>query len=112
MKRYEKHIFICTNRRPDGHPKGSCAEKGSEEIAQTFKKKIAELGMNKTCRVNTSGCLGACEFGPSIVIYPEQVWYGGVKTDDIEEIINSHIINGIPVERLKIKDPNYNKDVQ
>jgi len=112
MKKYEKHIFICENRRPDGHIKGSCAEKGSEEITLLFKKRMAELGLNKENRVNSSGCLGACEFGPTVVVYPEQIWYGNVSVNDIEEIIQSHIINNVPVSRLQIKDPNYNKDVQ
>lgn len=111
MKRYEKHVFVCTNRRPEGHPKGSCALKGSDEILDLMKKRSAELGLNKVNRINGCGCLGACEFGPSIVVYPEQVWYGGVKKEDIEEIIQSHIINGKPVDRLTIKHPDYHKDV-
>lgn len=112
MKRYEKHIFICEHKRPDGDSKGCCASKNSMEIKQLFKKRIAELGLNKEIRVNSSGCLGACEFGPSIVVYPEQIWYGGVKIEDVEEIIESHIIKNKPVERLFIKDSRYNKDVQ
>lgn len=112
MKRYEKHIFVCTNRRPDGHPKGSCAEKGGEELLETMKKRSAELGLNKVNRINNCGCLGACEFGPALVVYPDQTWYGGVTKEDAEEIIQSHIINGKPVERLLINHPDYHKDVQ
>jgi (2Fe-2S) ferredoxin len=112
MKRYEKHLFICENKRGDDDPKGCCANKNSQKIKEQFKKRIAELGLNKDVRVNSSGCLGACEFGPSIVVYPEQIWYGGVTIDDVEEIIESHIIKNKPVERLFIHDPRYNKDVQ
>jgi (2Fe-2S) ferredoxin len=111
MKRYEKHIFICENRREEGHPKGSCAAKNSEEITRMLKKRIAELALNKDIRINSAGCLGACEFGPAIVVYPEQIWYGNVNIDDVEEIIQSHILNNIPVERLIIQDKNYHKDV-
>ncbi|MBA4318977.1 MAG: ferredoxin [Flavobacterium sp.] len=107
MKRYEKHLFVCENRRPEGHPKGCCADKNSDEITKLFKKRLAELSLNKDLRVNSSGCLGACEFGPSIVVYPEQIWYGNVKAADVEEIIQSHLLNNIPVERLIIKDKNY-----
>jgi len=67
--------------------------------------------LNAEVRANASGCLDACEFGVSIVVYPEQIWYGGVKREDVEEIIQSHIINNKPVGRLIIKDPRYNKDV-
>jgi len=110
MKRFDKHIFVCENQRPEGHPRGCCKDKGSSEIRELFKARIKELGLNSTVRVNTSGCLDACEFGPSMVIYPEQVWYGGVKKEDIEEIIQEHIIKGQPLERLQIKDKRYNRD--
>ena len=110
MKKFEKHIFICENERPDGHPRGCCKDKNSPEIRQQFKQRLKELKLNGSVRANAAGCLDACEFGVSIVIYPEQVWYGGVTTDDVEEIIQSHIINGKPVERLQIKDKRYNQD--
>lgn len=110
MKRFDKHIFICENKRPEGHPRGCCTEKGSVEIRERFKSRLKELGLNADVRTNVSGCLDACEFGVSIVVYPEQVWYGGVTKNDVEEIIQSHIINNVPVERLKITHPRYNKD--
>jgi len=110
MKRFEKHIFVCENSRPPGHPKGCCAEKGSPEIRELFKSRLKELGLNTKVRANSCGCLDTCEFGPSIVIYPEQVWYGGVKKEDVEEIIQSHIINDVPVKRLFINHPLYNLD--
>ncbi|MGE5437027.1 MAG: (2Fe-2S) ferredoxin domain-containing protein [Syntrophothermus sp.] len=111
MKRFEKHIFVCENVRPADDPRGCCSAKGSIQIREAFKKRLKELGLNKSVRANTSGCLDACEFGPSIVVYPEQVWYGGVTLDDVEEIIQSHIINNKPVEKLFIKDKRFNKDV-
>ena len=110
MKRYNKHIFICENKRPIDDPRGCCAEKGSMEIREYFKTRLKELGLNDFVRANSAGCLDACEFGVSIVIYPEQIWYGAVKKVDVEEIIESHILNDIPVERLKINHPRYNKD--
>jgi (2Fe-2S) ferredoxin len=112
MNRYNKHIFICENKRPDGHQRSCCAEKGSAEIREHFKNRLKELGLNADVRANGAGCLDACEFGVSIVVYPEQVWYGAVTKEDVEEIIQSHIINKIPVERLKITHPRYNKDVE
>ena len=107
MPRFEKHIFICENKREPGHPRGCCSEKGSIEIRKKFKDRLKELGLNSKIRTNSSGCLDGCEFGPTVVIYPEQVWYGGVKLEDVEEIIQSHIINNHPVERLKIKDKRF-----
>lgn len=110
MKRYNKHIFICENKRPDGHPRGCCADKGSAEIREYLKNRLKELGLNVDIRANGAGCLDACEFGVSIVVYPEQIWYGSVTKNDVEEIINSHLVNNQPVERLKINHPRYNKD--
>ncbi len=110
MARFEKHIFICENKREPGHPRGCCSEKGSPEIKELLKKRLKELGLNSKVRANTSGCLDACEFGPSIVVYPEQIWYGGVTKEDVEEIIQNHIINNKPVERLLIKDKRFIND--
>ncbi len=107
MPRFEKHIFICENKRPAEDPRGCCSHKGSTQIKEAFKKRLKELRLNSKVRANTSGCLDACEFGVSVVVYPEQVWYGGVKLSDVEEIIQSHIINNLPVERLRIKDKRF-----
>ena len=110
MNRFEKHIFICENKRPEGHPRGCCAEKNSPEIKELLKKRIKELGLNASVRANSAGCLDACEHGITIVIYPEQIWYGKVTADDVEEILQEHILKNIPVERLKIRDEKYNRD--
>jgi len=107
MPRFEKHIFVCENKREPGHPRGCCSEKSSIEIREKFKERLKELGLNVKVRANSSGCLDACEFGPTVVVYPEQIWYGGVKLEDVEEIIQSHIINNKPVERLIIKDKKF-----
>ena len=107
MSRYQRHIFVCTNRRPVGHPKGCCAEKGSEQVRAVFKAELKKRGLNALVRANTSGCLDACEFGVSIVVYPEGIWYGGVTVADVPEIIDQHIINGKVVERLLIHDPRF-----
>ncbi len=110
MKRFEKHIFVCENKRHDGHPRGCCADKGSIAVREKFKSRLKELELDGAVRANSSGCLDACEFGASVVVYPEQIWYGRVTVDDVEEIIQSHIIKNLPVERLKISHPDYNKD--
>lgn len=110
MKRYEKHIFVCENKRPADDPRGCCSAKGSIEIKAKMKERVKQLGLKPIVRVNSSGCLDACEFGPSIVVYPEEIWYSHVTIDDVEEIIQSHIINNKPVERLLNKHPKYNQD--
>jgi (2Fe-2S) ferredoxin len=91
--------------RPPDNPKGCCAAKGSEAIRDRFKQELHSLGLTKQIRANTAGCMDACEFGPTVVVYPDNVWYGGVKLEDVPEIIQRHLIGGDPVERLRIKFP-------
>ena len=105
--RFNHHVFICENVRPDGDPKGCCAAKRSHLIREAFKKEVKEKGLRGLVRPNQSGCLDACEYGPSMVVYPEGIWYGGVTPEDVPEIVNSHLINGKPVERLLIPDPKF-----
>ena len=100
MPKFEKHIFVCGNQRPAGHPRGCCDPAGQAELQKKFKKKLAELGLKGRVRANQSGCLDQCEHGPNLVIYPEAVWYGHVTPDDVDEIVESHIVGGSPVERL------------
>jgi len=109
MGRFEHHIFICENLRGDEDSRGSCAAKGSAEIRKAMKAEIKKRGLKGKVRANQAGCLDACEFGPSMVIYPEAIWYAGVKPEDVQEILDSHIEKGIVVERLTIKDPKFNK---
>ncbi|MDP3831454.1 MAG: (2Fe-2S) ferredoxin domain-containing protein [Ignavibacteriaceae bacterium] len=111
MKRFDKHIFVCENKRPDEHPRGCCYNKGGAELKEKLKTRLKELGLSSSIRANTAGCLDACEFGPVIVIYPEQTWYRVPSIQDLEEIIEYDILNNKVVERLIIKDKRFNRDV-
>jgi (2Fe-2S) ferredoxin len=97
---FDKHLFICCNRREPGHVRGSCDPTGGEALQKAFKKALAERGLNRRIRANKSGCLDQCEKGPTVVVYPDTVWYGRVTEADVEEIVEQHIIGGRPVERL------------
>lgn len=101
---YVRHVFVCTNRRPDGSPKGCCASKGSDEVRLEFKRQLDEHGVSGV-RSNAAGCLDACERGVSVVVYPDNVWYGGVTVADVKEIVETHLIGGRPVERLVMPFP-------
>src|SRR5215467_6429466 len=101
---YERHVFICVNRREPGNPKGCCAEKGSEAVRDEFKRLLHERGLKGRMRANNAGCLDQCARGVSVVVYPEQVWYGGVTVDDVPEIVEEHLVHGRVVERLLMPD--------
>lgn len=101
---YQRHLFVCTNRRPDGSPRGCCATKGSEELRLAFKKALERHQVPQS-RANAAGCLDACERGVAVVVYPEGTWYGPVTVADVDEIVSEHLVNGRPVERLVMKLP-------
>ena len=105
MAPYQKHVFICTNVRPPGSPRGCCAEKGSEALKSLFKKGLKARGLQGQIRANAAGCLDTCEAGPSVVVYPDGVWYGPVSPDDVAEILDEHLVAGRPVERLRMRFP-------
>ncbi len=100
MSRFQRHLFVCINRRPDGHARGCCAARGGEEVRAAFKKALKAKGMAGRVRANAAGCLDTCEQGVTVVIYPEAVWYGGVTVNDVDEIVERHVIGGEVVERL------------
>lgn len=102
MAHFDRHVFICTNRRDPQNPKGSCAHKGAEGICEAFKKGLISAGLKGRMRANSSGCLDQCQHGPTVVVYPEQVWYTVPTAEDAEEIIREHLVQGRPVERLRI----------
>ena len=90
---YDAHLFVCCNRRPDGHLRGSCAAKGSEKLRDYMKVRAKEMGISRV-RVNMAGCLDRCELGPCMVIYPEGVWYKLETLSDVDAILEQHLQNG------------------
>jgi (2Fe-2S) ferredoxin len=97
------HVFICTNRRAPGDPKGDCASKGAEDVRESFKRLLHEKGLKGRMRANAAGCLDQCARGVTVVVYPEQIWYGCVTAADVPEIVEQHLVGGVPVERLRLK---------
>ena len=101
---YDKHIFICVNQRATEAPRKSCGEAQGMEIVDAFKKKLKELNLPIKLRAQKAGCLDICDFGQTLVVYPEGVFYVGVELSDVDEIIQEHIINDRIVERLRIEN--------
>jgi (2Fe-2S) ferredoxin len=99
---YDKHIFICTNERK-GNERLSCGEAHGLALTAEFKKQLNDLPVKINARANKCGCLGICDYGPTVAIYPEGVFYVGVKVEDVKEIIDEHLMKGNVVERLRLK---------
>jgi (2Fe-2S) ferredoxin len=100
---FRAHVFVCCNRRPDGHRRGSCAARGSEALRDYLKARAKELGLGGV-RVNAAGCLDRCEFGPTMVIYPEGIWYSPRTKEDVDEILQAHLVAGGRVPRLMLTE--------
>lgn len=95
------HLFICTNTRPPGNPKGSCGERGAADIFTAFKARIHARDLHGLVQVNASNCLKPCQWGPNVVLYPEGTWYAGVTLEDVDAILDATLAGAV-VERLRM----------
>ena len=102
MPSFQRHVFVCVNERPADDPKGCCKAKGGVEVRDKLKAELKARGISKLVRANNAGCLDQCAQGVTVVVYPEQVWYGHVTVDDVTEIVDKHLVGGEPVERLML----------
>lgn len=103
MGRFQKHIFFCTNQREQDNPKGCCAARGAADLQEYAKMRVHDMGLKGKVRVNKAGCLDACNYGPAVVVYPDDVWYQPRTKEDVEEILTEHVQNNRVVERLVIQ---------
>ena len=104
MPRPERQILVCVNSRPPGHPRGCCADKGSQELFDRLKALLHERGLEQRVMLNRTYCLKHCSRGPVMAVQPDNVWYAGVGVGDLDEICSSHLERGRPVERLLMPD--------
>lgn len=102
MPKPAKLIFVCSNQRPPGHPRGSCNDKGAQDILLKFSELLDSMGLWEKVSLVKTSCLGPCYEGPVVSVQPDNIWYGHVATRDVEDIIEGHIINGKPLEKLQI----------
>lgn len=104
MPHRERYLFICTNRRPDDHPKGSCAAHGSEQLVKDLKSALLARGAADRVRACSSSCLDLCEIGAAVLQEPDHVAYGNVQASDVAEIADA-VVAGRVVDRLVVHGP-------
>ncbi len=100
----KRYVFVCTNERPPDHEKGSCARCGAGEVYAKFKELVEKKELEEKARVLQTSCLDVCDSKASVCVMPDNVWYGGVRVEDAEEIVDSHLVRGHPVARLLIPE--------
>ncbi|MDO9710280.1 (2Fe-2S) ferredoxin domain-containing protein [Paracraurococcus lichenis] len=96
---YRHHVFACFQQRPPQHPRGSCGQAGAQPLWQRLQQRME--GKPDMAMVAT-GCLGFCRAGPLMVVYPQGIWYAPRTPEDVDEIVDLHLLGGTPVERLII----------
>lgn len=101
MGKPEKHVFVCAQSRPAGHPRGSCAERGCQEVLAEFQQQFEARSLWGKLSLASTSCLGTCDEGPSVLVYPEGVLYAKVTKQDVATIIEEHLLGDKPVEALK-----------
>ena len=97
------HVFCCTNQRDAEDPRGCCHDRNGPILRNYMKTKIKKMGISGI-RINSAGCLGRCEEGPAMVVYPDGVWYRCESREDVDEVLQSHLVKGVPVARLLLSD--------
>ena len=109
MSKFTSHIFVCGNQRPPTSPRGCCDPEGSEELCRLLRAELKRRGAGPLVRANKAGCLDQCEHGPTVVIYPQEIWYGGVTADDVPRIVEETVLGGRVLSDLLISDNLLNK---
>jgi (2Fe-2S) ferredoxin len=104
MTAFTHHVFVCGNQRSPGHRRGCCDPSGQNLLRNELKAAVKERGLTPQVRVNQAGCLEQCEHGPTVVIYPQGIWYGGVTIEDIPRIVEQTLVKGEILEDLVIAD--------
>jgi (2Fe-2S) ferredoxin len=101
MARPQKHVFVWVQSRPPAHPKGSCgAGRNSGALLQSFIGELDRRSLWGRIAITSAGCLGPCDLGPNVLVYPDGILYSGVTAEDIPALIDEHLLGDKPVERL------------
>ncbi|MDY6812332.1 MAG: (2Fe-2S) ferredoxin domain-containing protein [Pseudomonadota bacterium] len=100
MAKPHKHVFVCVQSRPPGHPKGACGGRGSPALVQAFADELNRRGLWDRIALTGTGCLGPCGGGPNVLVYPEGLLYHGVQAADVPTLVSEHLLADRPVARL------------
>ena len=106
MGQPERYVFVCLNQRPAGHPKGSCLDRGAADVFNALREEQGARLLTNV-KVVASGCVEGCLSGPTMLVVPDNVWYGGVTQADVPAIFDQHLEAGKPVEMLRLEPDDF-----
>jgi (2Fe-2S) ferredoxin len=107
MAQPQRYVFVCLNQRPAGHPKGSCLDRGADDVFNAMRDELGRRLMTNV-KVVASGCVEGCLAGPTVLVVPDNVWYGGLTEADVPVIFDQHLVGGEPVEMLRLSPEDFN----
>jgi (2Fe-2S) ferredoxin len=107
MAQPQRYVFVCLNQRPAGHPKGSCLDRGADDVFNAMRDELGRRLMTNV-KVVASGCVEGCLAGPTVLVVPDNVWYGGLTVADVPAIFDQHLVGGEPVEMLRLTPDDFN----
>jgi (2Fe-2S) ferredoxin len=107
MAQPQRYVFVCLNQRPAGHPKGSCLDRGADDVFNAMRDELGRRLMTNV-KVVASGCVEGCLAGPTVLVVPDNVWYGGLTEADVPAIFDQHLVGGEPVEMLRLTPDDFN----
>ena len=107
MAQPQRYVFVCLNQRPAGHPKGSCLDRGAHNVFNAMRDELGRRLMTNV-KVVASGCVEGCLAGPTVLVVPDNVWYGGLTEADVPAIFDQHLVGGEPVEMLRLTPDDFN----
>ncbi len=99
---FRMHLLVCTQQKPEGVP--CCHAAGSAGVLGAFERELRARGLEREVQVTQCGCLGLCQVGPVVIVYPEGIWYRRVTAADVPEIVDSFVAGGKRLERLAWDD--------
>jgi (2Fe-2S) ferredoxin len=106
MAKPERFLFVCINERAEGHPRGSCYQRGAADVFNELREAQGRHDLTNI-KVVYGGCMEACTSGPVVAVMPDDVWYGGVTLEDCDAIITEHCMADRPIEMLKLTEPDF-----
>jgi (2Fe-2S) ferredoxin len=107
MPRPQKHVFVCIQQRPPGHPRSSCAQQGCGGVYEEFLWQLQQRNLFNSIQITPTGCMGPCSEGPSVLVYPEGVMYAKVQKEQVAQIFDQHLLGGNPVGALRASQESW-----